>query len=200
MPKENEVRVRIHIGVVMAVFLVAAGLLAQQQGSLRDIPLPNHGMLRLSISGSWAADARTMNDPPTAFLHIGPSKGKDFDTQLTVVWLSPANQATATPESIRSNTERTGNSVLLQSVEKTLALQELRGSESVGTYYSLTDRKPAPGEFKYVTQGSFRVGEVLCAFTILSNNPNSAEVKQLLRTFTDATYVKTSESAVPAKP
>ena len=133
-------------------------------------------------------------------LHIGPSKGKDFDTSVTIVWLSPANQSTATPEAIRANTERTGSSLMFQSVEKTLALQELRGAESVGTYYALTDRMPGPGEFKIITQGSFRTGEVLCAFTILSNNPNSADVKQLLKSFTDATYLKASGAATPAKP
>ena len=191
---------KIHFRVVMAAVLFAASVLAQQSGSLRDIPIPNHGTLRLSIAGSWTADARMMNEPPTVFVHVGPSKGKDFDTQLTVVWLTPANQATATPEAIRSNTERTGNSILLQSIEKTLALQELRGAETVGTYYALTDRKPAPGEFKYITQGSFRIGEVLCAFTILSNNANSGDVKQMLRTFTDATYLKGGDAVTPAKP
>ncbi|HET9131521.1 MAG TPA: hypothetical protein VFO86_11260, partial [Terriglobia bacterium] len=146
------------------------------------------------------ANAKTINDPPTVLLHIGPSKGKDFDTSMTIVWLSPANQATATPEAIRANTERTGSSLMFQSVEKTLVLKELRGAESVGTYYALTDRMPGPGEFKIITQGSFRTGEVLCAFTILSNNPNLADVKQQLKVFTDARYLKASDAAMPAKP
>jgi hypothetical protein len=184
----------------MTAFLFAGGLLAQQSSTAQVYIVPNHGNLRLSIPVSWSVESRAMADPATIFLHIAPAKGKDFDAQLTVVWLTPANQAVTTLESIQANTERTGNGVLLQAVEKTLMLQELRGSESVGTYYSLTDRKPAPGEFKYITQGSFRTGELLSAFTILSSNPNSAEVKQLLRMLTDATYLKATGVVTPAKP
>ena len=184
----------------MVAGLLAGSLPAQQSSAVQVYLVPNHGGLRLTIPVSWKVDSSAMADPATMFLHVAPSKGKDFDAQLTVVWLTPAIQATTTPESIQANTERTGKGVLLQAVEKTLTLQELRGSESVGSYYTLTDRKPARGEFKYITQGSFRTGELLSAFTILSSSPGSAEVKQLLRMLTDATHLKTASAATPAKP
>jgi len=174
----------------MAACLLAGEMLAQQSSSVQVYIVPNHGSLRLSIPVSWTVESRAMAEPATLFLHIAPPKGKAFDAQLTVVWLTPANQALTTPESIKANTERTGNGVLIQAVEKTLTLQELRGSQSIGTYYELTDRKPAQGQFKYITQGSFRTGELLSAVTILSSNPNSAEVRQLLKMFADATYLK----------
>jgi hypothetical protein len=184
----------------MAACLMAGGMLAQQSSAVQVYIVPNHGSLRLSIPVAWTVESRAMADPATLFLHIAPAKGKVFDAQLTVVWLTPAIQAVTTPESIQANTERTGNGVLLQAVEKALMLQELRGPESVGTYYALTDRKPAPGEFKYIMQGSFRTGELLSAFTIHSSNPSSAEVKQLLRMLTDATHVKASGATASPKP
>jgi len=191
---------RIHFGVVMAACLLAGGMLAQQSIPVQVYLVPNHGSLRLSIPVSWTVESRAIADPASIFLHIAPAKGKDFDLQLTVVWLDPANLSKTTPESIKSNTERTGNGVLLQAVEKTLTLQELRGTQSVGTYYSLTDRKPAPGEFKGLTQGSFLTGELLSAFTILSDNPGSSEVRQLLRMFSEATHVKASDAVTSGKP
>jgi hypothetical protein len=191
---------RIHFGVVLAASLLSGAMLAQQSSAVQVYIVPNHGSLRLSIPAAWAVESRAMADPATLFLHIAPAKGKAFDAQLTVVWLTPAIQAVTTPESIQANTERTGNGVLLQAVEKTLTLQELRGPESVGTYYALTDRKPSPGDFKYIMQGSFRTGELLSAFTIHSSNPGSAEVKQLLRMLTDATHAKASGGVPPAKP
>ena len=191
---------RIHFGVVITACLLAGGILAQQSSTAQVYLMPNHGSLRLSIPVSWTVDSRAIADPATMFLHIAPAKGKDFDVQLTVVWLNSANLAKTTPESIKANTERTGNGVLLQAVEKTLTLQELRGTQSVGTYYSLTDRKPAPGEFKGLTQGSFLTGELLSAFTILSDNPGSSEVRQLLRMFSEATHIKASDAVTPAKP
>jgi hypothetical protein len=191
---------RIPFGVVMAACLLAGGMLAEQPSTVQVYLVPNHGSLRLSIPVSWTVESRAMPDPATMFLHIAPAKGKDFDAQLTVVWLNPANLARTTPESIKANTERTGNGVLLQAVEKTLTLQELRGTQSVGTYYSLTERKPAHGEFKGIMQGSFLTGELLSAFTILSDNPSSSEVRQVLKMFSDSTHVKPSVAVTPAKP
>ena len=191
---------KIHFGVVLAVCLLAGGMLAQQSSTAQVYLVPNHGSLRLSIPVSWTVESRAIADPASIFLHIAPAKGKDFDVQLTVVWMNPANLARTTPESIKANTERTGNGVLLGAVEKTLSLQELRGTQSVGTYYSLTDRKPAPGEFKGLTQGSFLTGELLSAFTILSDNPSSSDVRQLLKMLSEATHVKASEAVTPAKP
>jgi hypothetical protein len=191
---------KIHFGVVIAVCLLAGGMLAQQSSTAQVYLVPNHGSLRLSVPVSWTVESRAIADPASIFLHIAPAKGKDFDVQLTVVWMNPANLARTTPESIKANTERTGNGVLLSAVEKTLSLQELRGTESVGTYYSLTDRKPAPGEFKGLTQGSFLTGELLSAFTILSDNPSSSDVRQLLKMLSEATHVKASDAVTPAKP
>jgi len=175
-------------GILFAGCLLAVEMLAQQTSPVNDFPIPNHGALRLSTSPSWKVDAKAMTDLETLFFHVLPSKGKAFDLQMTVVWVNPANPAKATPESVRANTERTGNTLLFQAVEKTLTLRELRGKQAIGTYYTLTDRKPGPGEFKYITQGSFLAGDVLSAFTILSENPDSSDVKQLLKMLSEATY------------
>ena len=179
---------------------MAAYLLAWQSSTIQVYLVPNHGSLRLSIPVSWKVESSAIADPATLFLHIAPAKGKDFDVQLTAVWLNAANLARTNAESIKANTERTGNGVLLQAVEKTLTLQELRGTQSIGTYYSLTDRKPAPGDHKGLTQGSFLTGELLSAFTILSDNPDSSEVRQLLKMFSEATHVKASDAVTPARP
>jgi len=39
-------------------------------------------------------------------------------------------------------------SALSQAVEKSLPVQELRGGNAQGSYFSATDRAPKPGEFK----------------------------------------------------
>jgi len=179
-------------GVLITACLLAGEVLALQSIPVRAYLVPNHGSLRLTMPESWSVESRAMADPATLFLHIVPPKGKAFDLQITAVWLNSANLERTTPESIKANTERTGNGVLLQAVEKTLTLQELHGSQTVGTYYTFADRKPGPGEFKYLTQGSFLTGEMLSAFTLLSDNPNSSECRQLLKMMSDAAYVKAS--------
>ena len=175
---------------VLFAACLLAGKALSQSSTAKEYPVPGHGFLRMNMPLAWKVEPRAMADLATLFLHISPTKGNSFDAQITVVWLNAANLGSTTPESIKANTERTGNGVLLQAVEKTLTLRELRGVQTFGTYYSLTDRIPAPGEFKHITQGSFLTGELLCAFTIHSESPNPSEVKQLMRIFSEATHVK----------
>ena len=55
---------------------------------------------------------------------------------------------------------------------------EFQGRSGPG-FYSATDRAPKPGEFKFLTQGIVRVGELAVTFTI-PNDGQEAVVKQAL--------------------
>ena len=53
---------------------------------------------------------------------------------------------------------------------------ELQGTAGKGFYFCATDRAPKPGEYKYLTQGTIRVGELLVTFTILTNDGQAGVV------------------------
>jgi hypothetical protein len=57
---------------------------------------------------------------------------------------------------------------------------EFQGRSGPGFYFSATDRAPKPGEYKFLTQGIVRVGELSVTFTILTNDGQEAVVKQAL--------------------
>jgi hypothetical protein len=61
-----------------------------------------------------------------------------------------------------------------QSVEGSLPLQSLVGASGRGYYFRATDRAPKPGEWKYLTQGMIRTGEIALTFTILTNDGQAA--------------------------
>jgi hypothetical protein len=70
-------------------------------------------------------------------------------------------------------------------VEGVLPLQEIKGVDGRGFYFTATDRAPKPGEAKYLTQGIIRVGEISLAFTVLTNDGQEAVVRaalEMLRT------------------
>ena len=68
-------------------------------------------------------------------------------------------------------------------MEKDLVLLELRGKETAGYYFSLTDARTAtaPSEYKYLTQGIARTGPVRTVFTILQHEPSVADKEQALQ-------------------
>jgi hypothetical protein len=170
--------------------LLTRVLLAQEPTAVKEYAIPNHGTLRLAIPDSWQVTSKPVPQPASTVFHITPKKGDAFDLQLTAVWLDAPAFAKTTAQSIKGNVQRSAEAMLPQAVEKIAAMQELRGTQSVGSFYTLTDRNPAPGEYKYLTQGSFLTGEVLAVFTVLSRVPGTPEVGQALRMFADANYSK----------
>jgi hypothetical protein len=70
--------------------------------------------------------------------------------------------------------------VKAQTVETEIKIEDLKGGETFGSYFSVTDRAPRP-EYKYVTMGHMRVAaEILVGFTILTNDERDVIVSKAL--------------------
>lgn len=177
---------------VLAIIGAAAGLGA---GAAEDFQVPGHGALRLSVPEGWRVSSKSLAQPASVLLHFKPGTGDAFDVQLTAVWLDKEAQARTTPESVKTGVQRTADQVLPQALEKTAAIEEFREGKGVGYYFTLTDRNPSPGEFKYLTQGSILVGELMTAFTVLTRVPESPEIQQARRMIGAATH-----ASVPSAP
>lgn len=152
--------------------------------------MPKHGVLRLSIPDGWSVESEPVRDPAAAAIRLKSSTGSTFDIQITAVWLDAQKLKKTDSEAMKASTLKAGKGLLSQSVEKEVSLKEINGAQAHGWYYALTDPKPAPGEFKYLTQGSFLTGEMLCAFTILHRNSDTPEATQALQAFAGAVHVK----------
>jgi len=152
--------------------------------------IPRHGSLRLAVPSGWLSDSLPLESPASVTIHIFPKAGNGFDVKVTSVWMDAKALAQTTAESRKRDMQRSAEEMLPHSVEKVAAPQEIKGVESVGWYYSLTDREPGEGEFKYLVQGTILTGDVLSAFTILYRTPAAAEVTQALRMLADAKYLK----------
>ncbi|MDB6020116.1 MAG: hypothetical protein JWR19_4605 [Pedosphaera sp.] len=74
----------------------------------------------------------------------------------------------------------------LATAEETKAdIHAVTGFEVVGSYVSLTDKsvsvtRPKPGEFKYLTQGFAKLGNLILAFRSVSNKANGEEKEIML--------------------
>jgi hypothetical protein len=150
--------------------------------------IPGHGKLEMVMPEAWQVQTRSMTSPASRWLHVTPKEGGAFDIQLTSVWLDQDSVAKVTPQSLRTDAEDAGKDLLSHSTEKVLKLKSIQREQCVGWYFSLTDRKPKPGEFGYVTQGTFLTGSVLSMFTILHREPNAPEVVQAIDMLSGAGY------------
>lgn len=170
--------------VPLAAGLLACGIIlgagpvggtAEGPASVRSYTVPDHGSLELVVPNHWQHSTRqpARGRPPT--IMFSPRSGDDFQVLLTPGWDAGSKPGFNSPQEIRRLLEGRGKNLLGQSAEKTLVLEELSGREAVGYAYSLTDRDPKPGEYRYMTQGAVGVGDLLVLFTILYKDKNAPE-------------------------
>ncbi len=159
---------------------VSINLLAGEQKDEREYTIPGHGVLKLGVPESWVDDVSQPPDdrPPT--ITFTPTTGDSFSVLITAMWNLIQVKDFNKPPKIKQMMEQRGQDLLPTAEETKLELHGLRGPVCWGYYFSLTDKAPKSGEYKYLTQGSLGVGDLLISFTILTHEKESAVKKDAI--------------------
>lgn len=171
-----------YVVLCFAFALLAAGAAASQTSTVaeRRFTLPDHGVFVIQVPGDWNSQLRQPPGrlPPT--IAFGPRSGIPFRVLVTTIWPATKDRPPQSRDQLHALVERGAQGVRSQVVESELRIVEFQGHSGPGFYFSATDRAPKPGEFKFMTQGILRVGELSVTFTILTNEGQEAIVKQAL--------------------
>lgn len=162
---------------------------AAGERTVREFQLPNMGHLELSLPRSWKDQLRQPPQelPPT--ITLSPSTGNAFQVLITPFWSVRPNVVVPGKEEMRKSVMRTIEEARTQAVEQVIPLKELTGKAGAGYYFSATDKSPKPGEFKYMTQGMLRVGDLALLFTALTNDSAEPALAETIEMLKDAKYV-----------
>lgn len=147
----------------------------------RDYALPGHGTFVLRLPTGWDDKIRYhAGDVPPAIVITG-FEGSPFVILITPQWAgSGAKTDFRSAESIHTLVAKAAHASEAESVAGRLSVVTLGGGNGPGYYFTAADRNPKAGDFKYKTQGAVRVGELVCTFTILTNDAKStARIKAL---------------------
>jgi len=172
--------------------LSLAGVLPAAAGptSARQYPLPDGSIFQMKVPVSWLHDfiQQPSELPSTITLH--PRTGEDFAVFVTP--LPPAGEHSPPPTAaaIREHVELVVDKARPQAVEHVIAIRELRGTSGAGYYFSATDKAPKPGEYKVMTQGIFGVGNLIAAFTVLTNEGQQPIVDDALTMIKGAVHTR----------
>jgi hypothetical protein len=183
------------LGIVVCALSTPCG--AQETTKPRQFTVSGHGSLQLNVPLGWRLQDRSLEKPPSVLLRLRPASGDAFYVQVTSVWIDPAKQPSLAPEQVKERVQTTAKDLLKRSVEKEATILELRGKEAYGYYFSLTDQGSASGpqDYKYITQGTAVMGELVTVFTILQREPALPDREQALRIFADAVHSKAEPAA-----
>jgi hypothetical protein len=185
----NMIRVNTKLIFVMTLIMAWLGtrmVSAEGPKSVRKYPIPDHGILELNVLPSWKDNIHKPQKDLFPTIIFTPAKGNDFQVLITVIWSKTGEQDFNSPVKIRTLVEQDGQNILTKAVETKLVVQQMRGVNNIGYFFSLTDKAPNPGEFRYMTRGGIAVGNLLLNATILYRVKDSEYVKDALSMLREA--------------
>jgi hypothetical protein len=164
-----------------------------QKSGIREYSLPDHGSLQLGVSASWKDELRQPPNrlPPTIVFR--QDSGDPFEILITPLWSGKIDSSLLNADELKQNVRATADQLKSQAVEKVINVKEVKSGTSFGYYFTLTDRAPKPGEFKYMTQGIMRVGDLPLAFTVLTNDGQLKIIEEALTMIKSANHKYTGE-------
>jgi uncharacterized protein YneF (UPF0154 family) len=185
--KTGQRMIRLIVVITLAGIFLGTGIVsATEQKAIKKYPIPEHGTLELNVPTSWKGEVHKpqANMPPTIIFN--PAKGNDFQVIITVLWSKTGEQDVNSRDKVRTLMQKDGQKLLPNAVETEILLQEIQRVDHTGYYFSVTDKAPNPGEYRYMTHGAIGVGNLLLSTTILHHVKESGSVKDALSALREA--------------
>ncbi len=174
---------------LLLTLLIASIVSAAGQKTIRKYPIPENGTLELNVPTPWKGGVNKLreNMPPTII--FSPLEGNDFQVMITVRWGKTGDQDFNSQEKVRTFVEKDGQKLLPNTAETKIVLTEIRGVSHSGYYFSVTDKAPKPGEYRYMTRGAIGTGNLFLNFTILHRVRDSQSVRDALSLLREAKQI-----------
>jgi hypothetical protein len=141
----------------------------------KDFPLlSTKGVLHLSFPDSWEVSSRLNSQAgiPMDLIAFRPRTNDEFAVILEVVKVS---REKAKDLDLRKKLTEASNAIATNSVGGRIDIQDLKGKQVTGVYFTATDKRlalvlqPNLGEYRKLTQGYARLDDLVLTFRLVSN-------------------------------
>jgi hypothetical protein len=175
--------------LVLAAFASSMLLSSATASSVvRRYPLPDRGQLVLSVPDNWNEEIESPQPGASKALWFTPRSGASFNVLITPITAPTPDNTVPDDVAIRRMVSSSAKKLESQSIEKELQIRELVGPNCRGYFFIATDRSPAPGEWKFLTQGIARIGSIAVGFTVLTNDGQEPVAKAAIEMVRQAAY------------
>jgi len=171
-----------YLGCLLLSLATAATAIAAD-GEKKAFALPDNSKLELTIPAGWK------DEPKEKSVALSPRDGAPFQVVLTPLARQKPGASADTAIQMRHNVQQAADKVKPSALEPYLPVEPVSGAPGPGYYFSATDREPKPGEFKYLTQGMLLVGDVVVAFSILTNDGQEKAKNEALAMLKSASHI-----------
>ncbi|MBI5396729.1 MAG: hypothetical protein HZA91_15655, partial [Verrucomicrobia bacterium] len=165
------------------VLVAGAGRLLAGNKVERTYPIPNGGTLVLAVPAVWKSAVAPPRDamPDVLTVEFTRDNAAGFRVLLSVMpkEVAPDGRKPVGPW-LRDMLEEGRRRAQADAEEKALVISEFKGGETVGCYYSATDRtvprdNPPAGQARYMLQAAIMMGGRVAMLTALSNTAGNVD-------------------------
>ena len=179
--------------IALLLLAFAGGFAVADDSILRRYELPNLDTLELTLPAGWQDETDVPPGGIPLTIRLYPTEGAPFEVFLTPESPEPTAGEVQDTESLREAVRDAAERIRSQAVEGSIEIRRLQGGSGsgIGFYFSATDRAPQPEEFRHMSQGALRAGELTLWFTILTNDGQDAVVAEALAMLQAAVHRRT---------
>ena len=174
------------VGLLMALAVFASPASSAAADAPKRYALERSGFLQLKVPAGWREEVDAKTQPPV--ISFRPAEGKAFMVAVIPAQAGDGKRAPSRQE-LRTEVEQMAGAIRPFAVESDIKVKEFAGAAGPGFQFFATDSAPAAGEFKYMTRGKLKVGDVSVTFTILTNDGQEAVIRSALTMLKSATRV-----------
>lgn len=168
---------------------LVTGITFGEEKILRRYALSDHGSIQLEVPVSWKHELQQSPNQLAPTIVFKPNLKPNFEVLITPFWPATKDGDLPNFEKIKQIVQKGAEHAKLRSVEKKIRLKELKGTVNEGYYFLATDRAPEPEGYKYMTQGTIRVGTLIVMFTILTNQGQDNVITDALSMLKNSSHV-----------
>lgn len=150
--------------VGLVATLLAFGALAADV----RLDLPHGGALVLSAPSGWKHAVSKAGSPMVTFT---PETGNDFKVQLVVMVHKSVETVAMDPRVMNDMVGKGAKRAEAETGQRVAVRDFPKGGNAnpVGSFFTVVDPEPKPGEFKYLTQGAVVIHGLGVTLTVLNN-------------------------------
>ena len=174
-----------------AAALGTAGIALAADTEPRRFELPNRDTLEMTLPAGWSDSLQEPagGGPPT--IEIAVSEGGPRQVFITPEWPDPVASEIRELPALRDAVRELAERIQPQAEEAYLQVRPLGGANGSGWYFTATEREPADGEFKYMTQGALQLDAMTLWFTVLTHDGDDTIAVQALGMLQTAVHRRT---------
>lgn len=161
-----------------------------EEADIRRYELRDRNSIELKIPTSWKSEMKDGPQLPYATITLQPKAGNPFDILISPIVFRGNDANSLSAKDIRRRVQAGIDVIKDRVVEKEVGVKELNGATGPGYYYTVTDRAPKPDEYKYMTSGMLRVGDLAVSFTVLTNDGQQKTIEQALAMLRSAIHYR----------